>query len=594
MIRKPLRPLAEVLRARARGENPREIEKDNIRARHEAMKDGARLRAEGRLLILCIFFLGAFGAVGGRMAVLASSDPTEPKAARFGEQILSSRADIVDRKGRLLATNFETFSLYAQPQRMVAPKVAAERLAQIFPDLEITKLTGLFTGDRKFVWVKRNLSPEQKQAVHDIGEPGLQFGPREMRLYPNGAIAAHVLGGARYGREGVSSAEVIGVAGVERAFEDRLRSIDRGNEPLRLSIDLSVQAATEEILAGGMRLMQAKGASAVLMRVQTGEIVALASLPDFDPNQRPRPLTTGDQGDSPLFNRALQGVYELGSVFKIFTMAQGIDLGLVNAHTEIDTTGPLKSGGHKIRDYRDYGPSLSVRDVLVKSSNIGTARVAMEIGAHRQKAFLDQLGLLEATPVEMVEAKGAAPLLPKPWSETSMLTISYGHGMSASPVHLASAYAAMVNGGTAVTPTLLKQDAPQEGPRVISQQTSAVVRDMLRGVVVEGTASMADVPGYYVGGKTGTADKPKPQGGGYFEDKVIATFASVFPAHKPEYVLIVTLDEPRETTGEEERRTAGWTAVPVAAETIRRVAPLLGLRPGVERSLKSGVTLASD
>ena len=594
MIRTPLRPLARVLKARAKGENPDAIEAENRAQRHEAMADKQRARAEGRLLVLGLAFFCAFGVIGLRMGTLASSVPEEPRAAVAGNPIIGQRSDIVDRNGRILATNLQTHSLYAHPRDMLDPAHAAKGLAEIFPELDAEELLADFTGDRRFLWIRRQISPEQMQAVHDIGSPGLLFGPREMRLYPNGPIAAHVLGGASYGREGVASAEVIGVAGVERQFDGFLRDPANEGAPLELSLDLTVQAAAEQVLAGGMSIMNAKGATSVLMDIHTGEIISMVSLPDFDPNNRPRVLTTGDQSDSPLFNRAVQGVYELGSVFKIFTTAQAIDLGLVNQNTMIDTTGPLTWGRFKIRDFRNYGPQLSTTDVIVKSSNIGTARLAMQIGAERQREFLDSLGFLEPTSLEMVEAPTGRPLLPPNWSEISTMTISYGHGLSSSPVHLAAGYASLLNGGTRVEPTLLRQDGPQIGPRIVSPEVSAISRQMLREVVTRGTASFGEVHGYEVGGKTGTADKPLTSGGGYYEDKVISTFASVFPANDPKYVLIVTLDEPSENSGEEPRRTAGWTAVPVAAEMIRRVAPLLGMRPQVDRPQQVGITLTSN
>ncbi len=355
-----------------------------------------------------------------------------------------------------------------------------------------------------------------------------------------------------------------------------------------------MQAAAEEVLAGGMSLMNAKGAASVLMDVYTGEIISMVSLPDFDPNNRPRVLLTGDQTDSPLFNRAVQGVYELGSVFKIFAIAQGLELGLVTPDTIIDIRGPLKWGRFSLTDFSNYGAELSTTDVIVKSSNIGTARIAMEIGSERQQDFLRSLGFMEATPVELQEGPTGRPLLPEKWTELSTMTISYGHGLSSSPLHLATGYASLLNGGTRVEPTLLRRDTPQTGPRVVSEQTSRQAREMLRQVVVRGTASFGEVEGYEVGGKTGTADKPKENGGGYYDDKVIATFASVFPANDPKYVLIVTFDEPSETSGDTPRRTAGWTAVPVAAEMIRRIGPLLGLRPQVDRSEPIGVTLTSN
>ncbi|MFK7938869.1 MAG: peptidoglycan D,D-transpeptidase FtsI family protein [Roseovarius sp.] len=598
MIRTPLRPLARILQARAKGENPDAIERENIRLRHEEQRDRSRRRAEGRLLVLGVFFFAAFGLIGLRMGVLANTEPSEPRASVAGADILAQRADIVDRKGRILATNFETHSLYAQPQQMIEPEETAKALVKIFPDLKEDRLLKDFTGKRKFLWIKKKLSPEQKQAVHEIGEPGLLFGPREMRLYPNGKLAAHVLGGASFGREGVHAAEVIGVAGIEKYYDDRLRDPAQGHKPLELSIDLSVQAAIERVLYGGMNIMNAKGAAAVLLDVHTGEVISIASLPDFDPNKRPRPPTEGNPSDSPLFNRAVQGVYELGSTFKIFAAAQAIDLRLVNPNTVIDTSPPLKVGGRKIGEFqkKNYG-ILTVSDVIIKSSNRGTGRIALQIGPKRQKEFLKGLGFFEATGLEIVESAGGAPLLPKRWTDLSTVTISYGHGLSSSPLHLAAGYAAIANGGTRVHPTLIKQRNPQKGARVMSEATARMATKMLRQVVTEGTASMGEVPGYKVGGKTGTADKPKERGGGYYTDKTITTFASVFPADKPQYVLIVTFDEPVETSGRKPRRTAGWTAVPVAAEIIRRVAPLLGLRPEmdeIETGGLSGITLTSN
>ncbi len=525
------------------------------------------------------------------MGLLAASVPEEPRTSTRGSDILAQRSDIVDRNGKILATNLQTHSLYAQPPQMVDPEGAAAALAAIFADLDEEKLLKLFTGKRKFVWIKKVLSPEQQQMVHDIGEPGLLFGPREMRLYPNGALAAHILGGYGFGREGVYAAEVIGTAGVEKAFDTFLRDPAQKGRPLELSLDLTIQAVVEEILYGGMKILNAKGATAIMMDAYTGEIVAMASLPDFDPNDRPVPLLKGDPSDSPLFNRAVQGVYELGSTFKIFTTAQAMQLGLVNANTMVDADAPMKWGKHTIREFENhnYGPLLSVTDVIVKSSNVGTAKMALQIGENRQKEFLASLGFFEPTPVELFEAPSARPLMPRNWSEIHTITVSYGHGLSASPLHLAAAYGTIVNGGTKVKPTLLKQEYRIPGPRIISPEVSAASRHMLRAVVTRGTASFGEVEGYSVGGKTGTADKPRSTGG-YYEDKVIATFAGAFPMNDPKYVLIVTLDEPVETSGTKPRRTAGWTAVPVAAEIIRRTAPLLGLRPAIEPDTEVGVS----
>ncbi len=595
MIRTPLRPLARILSARQKGENPDSIERENLRLRHEAIRDRSRLRSEGRLLILGLGFLAAFCTIGARMGLLAATEPMEPRNAAPGAEITAQRADITDRNGRILATNMQTYALYAQPKDMVDPVRVSKELAAIFPELDAATLERRLTDGRSFMWIRKVMSPEQMQKVHEIGDPGLLFGPREMRLYPNGTLAAHVLGGTSFGAEGVQSAEVIGTAGIEKALDARLRDTSQAGTPLQLSLDLTLQASIEELLGTGMNMLNAKGAAAILMDVHTGEILTLASLPAFDPNDRPNPLVKGDAGDSPLFNRAVQGVYELGSTFKIFTVANALQLGLVTPESEIDANAPMRVGRFTIKEFqnKNYGPKLSVENIIVKSSNVGTANLAMLVGAERQAAFMKNIGLFDPTPVELVEAPGAKPIVPKKWPDITVMTTAYGHGIAASPMHLAAAYATIANGGVKVTPTLLRGGVPQNGPRIMSEQVAHDAVRMLRGVVQHGTATLADVPGYMVAGKTGTAEKPN-KAGGYDTDKVVNTFASMFPANDPKYVLVVTLDEPVETTGDTPRRTAGWTAVPVAAEIIRRVAPLLGVRPQVEPAPLDGLTAVSN
>lgn len=578
MIRTPLRPLARILRARETGEDPDAIEAENRALRHAEIQTRARKRAEGRLWFLAAAFIIAFGTVGVRMGALAASQPVEPRAQASGAAILSQRADITDRQGRVLATNLTTNSLYAQPPLMVDPARAARELAKIFPDLELARLEKDLTGPRKFVWIRKVMSPEQMQQVHDIGDPGLLFGPREMRLYPNGRLASHILGGAGFGAEGVSSAEVVGTAGVEKAFDGWLRDPGNNGAPLKLSIDLSVQAALEETLAAGMKTMSAKGATGIIMNVQTGEIAAMASLPDFDPNNRPSPLLQGDPSDSPLFNRAVQGQYELGSTFKIFPVAQALDLGLINSGTMVNSKSPMRIGKYLIGDMHNYGGALSATDIIVKSSNVGTVRIAQMIGPEKQQDFLRKLGLFDPTPIEMVEAPTGKPLVPTRWPAVTSATVAFGHGIAASPLHLAAAYATLANGGRQVRPTLIAGRERPQGPQVLSEDAARTALAMLRQVVVRGSARRADIAGYGVAGKTGTADKPRP-GGGYYNNKVVSTFASVFPVEKPAYVLVLTLDEPTAAMDGGESRLAGLTAVPVAADVIRRTAPLLGLKP---------------
>jgi cell division protein FtsI (penicillin-binding protein 3) len=543
----------------------------------ERRRDRLRQRSDTRILVVVAGFFLAYAMVAAQMAGLASTPDTTPTRGGASDAIISTRADIVDRNGHVLATNFATHALYAHPHDIIDPRAAAIGLAQIFPDMDAQTLYERFTSGRRFLWLRRNISPEQEQMVHDLGEPGLLFGPREMRLYPNGAIASHILGGTGFGQEAVNAAEIMGIAGAEAEFDGLLRDPTR-DVPLELSIDLSIQATVEEVLSGGMELMNAQGAAAVLMDIHTGEVYAMASLPDFDPNDRPRPLTQGRAEDSPLFNRAVQGVYELGSVFKTFTLAQALELGLYDENDIIDTSGPLTMAGFRIRDFHSQGPTQTLREVFTNSSNIGTARIARTIGGDRQRAFLSDLGLLAPTDFELLEAPSAAPLYPQRWGELATMTVSYGHGISTSVLHLAAAYSSLMNGGTVVEPTLQRQDGPQQGHRVISPRTSERMRDLMRGVVTDGSASFANLDDYAIGGKTGTADLPSPEGG-YYEDRTIATFASVFPADDPQFTLVVTLYEAQENSGDTVRRTAGWTAVPVAAEIIRRIAPMLDMRP---------------
>lgn len=596
MIRRPLRPLARIIAARANGENPDrgEAEARLARARRKRARDFQH--AQLRLLLVGMVFLGGFATIGGRMFVLATTEAPERVVITDPNPILPNRADIVDRHGRLLATNIVAKSLYAQPKRMVDRDAAAEGLARIFPDLDADVLKRRFAPPAKFVWVRRKVSPEQAQAVHDLGEPGLLLGDRETRLYPNGKLASHVLGGAGFGREGVHAAEVVGRAGVERWFDARLRGGDTKTAPLHLSLDLTVQSTIRSVLGRGIKLMNAKGGAAVLMDAHTGEVISLVSLPDYDPNYPPRAPTSGDPADSPLFNRAAQGLYELGSTYKLFTAALAMEEGLATPNTLIDTK-PLRWGRFPIREFqgRNYGPYLSLTNVMVKSSNIGSARLAMEFGAEKQKEFLRRLGFLDPVPLELSSAKASKPLYPSNWSEISAITISYGHGLSATPLHLATAYASLTNGGKSVVPSLLRGGQPGGGERIVSEETSRALRRMLRKVVTDGTATLADVEGYEVAGKTGTAEKPKHTGG-YYDDKVISNFAAVFPSSNPKYVLVVTLDEPQDMVRGKPKRSAGWTAAPIAGEIVRRVAPVMGMRPilTAEDRGSSRVTLASQ
>ena len=583
MIRVPLRPLAHILAVRSSGGNPDDIEKQNVNQRYITYTDLTQKRAERRLFFVGIMFLISFVLVCARMTVLASSEVSSVLTEVSPSNLISQRSNILDRNGNILATNLPTFALYARPQVMIRPQLAVKKLIKIFPDLNAKKMLTDFTGQKTFLWVKDKLSPEQRQAVHEIGEPGLMYGPREMRLYPNGKFASHVLGGTRFNNQSATNADMVGSAGVEATFNNYLSDRADEGKALQLSLDLSVQAAVENILGGSMNIMRAKGATSIVLDVITGEIITMVSLPDFDPNNRQIEFAGDDANNNPLFNRAVQGVYELGSTYKVFTVAKALDLGLVDPETEIDVFRKTNILGTEVRDDHYKVPKLSVTDILTESSNVGTATLAAKIGKNNQISMLKDLGLFHPTEVELIEAKGITPLKPKKWIDSSTVTISYGYGLSMSPLHLAVAYATLINGGYKVIPTILKQDNKDLGRRVISAETSNQLRKILRSVVQRGTATLGNVEGYEVGGKTGTANKQKVGARGYDNDRVVSTFVSFFPVKSPRYVLLVSFDEPSYRGGKEKNeRSAGWTAVPVAAEIIKRIAPLLNLRPSFD------------
>ena len=433
-LRTPIRPLGQILSARANGEDPRVIERENIKRRQDHTIEGVRLRAQGRLLVLGIMFLCLFAAITLRIGLLASSEPAEPKSQRAGASIIAQRADIVDRHGRILATNMDTHSLYVETAHLVDPEGTANALAEVFRDLDAKKLFENFTGKRKFLWIKRKMSPEQMQAAHDIGDPGLRFGPREMRLYPNGRLAAHVLGGSSFGREGVHAAEVIGVAGVEKTFDAHLRNPAKSGQAMHLSIDLSVQAAVEQVLHGGMKLLNAKGAAAILMDAYSGELIAITSLPDFDPNHIM--LST----DAARFNQVTKGVYEMGSIFKVLNTAIALETGAIDMHRTVDVSKPIPIAGQIINDYKPINGSITLAEILVRSSNIGSAHISQMIGPKTQRKYMKQLGLLEPSSLEIVE--NGVPLVPDDWSNITAMTVSYGYGLSVSMVQAAAAIAA--------------------------------------------------------------------------------------------------------------------------------------------------------
>ncbi|MAB12559.1 penicillin-binding protein 2 [Parvibaculum sp.] len=558
-----------------------------IRAGHDAIAKpdwgrGASARkpraSQRRIFLAAAIFAGCFSLVGARLVGLAITGgdgaPRVAYAKPIGQVV---RPDILDRNGDVLATDISVASLYADARHVIDPQEATAKLVSVLPDLNAGEVDKKLSSGKAFIWIKRDLTPKQHQAVHDLGIAGLEFRRERKRVYPNGATAANVLG--------LVNIDNHGIAGMER-YIDRNVLGEKGEpkKPVVLSLDVSVQHALRDELLKGMKEFSAKAAVGIIMDVHTGEVIGLSSLPDFDPND---PMAVPANAR---FNRATLGVYELGSVFKAVTMAAALNSGLIDPKAKVDATKPMKVGRFTISDYHAENKKLTLPEIFMHSSNIGTAKIALEIGADVHRDYLKRFGLLEKPQIELPEA--GAPILPTRWSEITNITTSYGHGIAVTPLQVVSALSAIVNGGTRVTPTLVRRDTPQHGARVISEGTSRDMRWLLRLVVEGGTGKNADVVGYPVMGKTGTAEKP--ENGGYAKHKLITSFVSAFPANKPRYAMIIMFDEPKGTKKTYGYATAGWNAAPVTARVVKRVAPLLDIEPEQpERSVPEGAQLVS-
>jgi cell division protein FtsI (penicillin-binding protein 3) len=516
-----------------------------------------------RLLVAGMVFAFAFLVVGWRLADLAFlTQGFEPRVAQSpsAPQLATGRADITDRNGIVLATSLATASLYANPRQVPDPSDAAARLAAVLGDLSESEIAAKLSTDRSFIWLKRNLTPRAQYRINRLGIPGLYFQREQRRVYPHGALTAHVVG--------LTDVDGNGVSGIESSLDEVLRA---RAEPLALSIDLRVQHILTEEIGGAIDEFGAIGGAGVVMDVETGEIVAMASLPGFDPDD------PGAASPEALFNRASLGVYEMGSVFKIFTTAMALDAGVVTLDDGYDTSQPIRAARFTITDYKPKNRWLSVPEIFMYSSNIGTVRMAMDAGTAVQRAFLGRLGLTQPASVELPEV--GRPMVPSPWREINTMTIAYGHGLAVTPIQLAGAVAAIVNGGEVVPATLLKRTPGRraEGRRIVGAKTSAQMRQLMRLVVRHGTGRKAAAPGYIVGGKTGTADKLVD--GRYVRDARIASFVGVFPMTAPRYVVFVMVDEPKGIERTHGYATGGWVAAPVVGRVIERIGPLLGVEP---------------
>ena len=520
-----------------------------------------------RLLIAAALFCVAFLAIAVRLVALSGFEASEARIAhvRPAATALPGRTDIVDRNGKLLATTIEKPSLYANPHEIREPQRVAAMLARALPDTSEAEFLAKLTEDRSFVWLKHRLTPRQQAAVIALGIPGIEFKGEDARVYPEASLFAHVVGFAGDDNKGL--------AGIELRFDDTLRG---GRERLELSLDARLQYILREEILQQIAQFHADGGFGIIMDVHTGEIAAMVSLPDFDPN------AVGTVDPDALFNRATSGVYEMGSVFKIFTAAMALETRAATLTQSFDATHPIKIGRFTIHDDHAQHRWLTVPEIFMYSSNIGAAKMAVEVGTARQKEFLGRLGLLTAP---VLEVPVAEPLVPgKNWATINTMTIAFGHGISVTPVQLVTAASAVVNGGILHRPTLLKhpEGAAIAGQQVLSERTSADMRRLFRLVVERGTGKFANAPGYLVGGKTGTAEKVS--GKHYDRHELLSSFLGAFPINDPRYIVLVSIDEPHGNAGSYGNATGGWVAAPAVSRTIQHMASIVGIQPVDEDS----------
>jgi cell division protein FtsI (penicillin-binding protein 3) len=540
----------------------------------------ARARARQRLAMLVLLLMGVVLVVMARLVELAVLE-AEPERIVRPISLAPPRGDIVDRNGIELARTFEAFSITVMPRRLTSdPEVLADKLAEILPEQDRDAILAALTARRGLRYIAHKVLPGQAKRIELLGDPGIEIARETERLYPHINLAGQALG--------YTGDDGRGVLGAERAFDARLSDPGQRGQPLALALDVRVQQAMQTELAALVADQNAKGAAGVVMDVNTGEVLAMVSLPDFNPNvpgqRADGQRYTRETDDGSRFNRVTLGGYELGSTFKAFTIATALETGVVtNLSKQYDATRPLFMGGFRIRDDHAQNRWLTVPEIFIHSSNIGTARMALEVGRERQRAMLDALGFLKPVEIELNER--ARPQFPplSNWGDLATMTISYGHGLTVSPLHLATGYATLVNGGIYRPPTLLRRSEVPAGRRVFSDATSQDMRRLLRLVVTNGTGRRADVPGYRVGGKTGTAEKI--ENGRYVRGANVVNFAAVFPMDAPRYVVVVMVDDPRGSKATYGFRTAGMVVAPAVNRIVRRIAPPLGVAPDMGRDV---------
>jgi len=533
---------------------------------------------QGRIRVYCVAacFLFSFLAISVELIqiTLLNQDATTSEAlvtplqSNAGGEINTSleipRGDIVDRNGTVIATTLATESLFANPHDLISAKDATRKIVKIFPELDEKDVYKKLSKNCSFVWIKRNLTPKEQYAANNLGLPGLYFQQEHKRIYPEGSLLSHVTGFVGLDNTGLS--------GVEKYFDKQLRDTKQNRQPLKLSIDLRLQHIVAEEIKAGMDNFNAIGATGVVLEIGSGEIMAMANLPDYDPHNPRNP------NDMAMFNRATLGSYEMGSTFKTFTTAMALDYGVANLNDGYDASHPIQFANYTIKDEHAKNRWLTIPEIYTYSSNIGTVRMVMDVGKERQQRFLRKLGLMDPVNIELPEI--GTSHYPKNWTELSSMTISYGHGMAVTPLHLVRAFGTIVNGGYKEDLTLIKdgnRDKPKGEP-IISEKTSLQMRRLMRMVVEHGTGKKANVDGYRVGGKTGTAEKVNASGG-YSRKANMALFISAFPVDDPKYIVLVMIDEPKGNKSSYGFATAGWVAAPVVGNIISRMAPMYGLQP---------------
>jgi cell division protein FtsI (penicillin-binding protein 3) len=544
-------------------------------------------KAKARIGLAILAFAAVYTVIAVRLIMFAAAANSHNTHRLVSvDAVATARPDILDRNGEVLATDVRVPSLYAEPRRLIDVDEAAELLTADLPDIDAKELRERLSSKRGFVWLKRDITPDQQREIYRQGLPGIGFLNENKRDYPNGAEVSHLIGHVDIDNQGIAGIEKWldgqGLAALHMAG----LATDRLQNPVQLAVDLRVQHALRDELVKARAKFGAIAAAGLVLNVRTGEVVALVSEPDYDPNNPHEAL------DPTRINRLTTGVYEMGSTFKAFTIAMALDSGKVTLKSSFDAREPLQMGRFTIHDFDAQHRILTVPEIFTYSSNIGAARIALASGADTQKAFLEKLGQLDRLRTELPES--AEPIVPKRWSALNTATIAFGHGLSVAPLQAAMGVAALMNGGVLIPPTFLKRseaDAQKLGKRVIKPETSAIMRYLMRLNVEKGTAEKADVPGYYIGGKTGTADKVI--NGRYSKDKVLTDFMAVLPADQPRYLLLIMLDEPQVTPETHGFTTSGWNAVPTGGAVVARIAPLLGIEPRMDLPTADQQILAS-